>query len=663
MKYERFRNTIILLVIGFAVAAMSSSCWARAGGGGGFSGGGGGFGGGGFGGGGFSGGGISFGSGSSGGGSASQAEIIVFLIVVALVVAFKVYQMIYEPESHEDVGPARPYSRTSFLSAQRIMQHRDPTFESDIFLTRFAHAFLKIQQAWQAQDIDQVRHFVSDHLYERFSLQIQEQREFGYRDQMSDIQLKDYQLAEADPNSVFDVLTVCVTASLIDVRVSIQDGSYISGNKRPTTFTEFWSFVRRQGVSSGDRDGGGLMEGFCPSCGDAMQMNQIGQCESCGAVSRGGEYDWVLAEITQASVWKPVDRQQQQVYAWYVRSRDPGFNIQHLEDRASVIFFRKVMSDRIGNIKALTKVALPEFSERYGKQISQIVSTQGPFEGNCSVGSVDLVGLIPRDDHDLALVEVHYSCHTFRRKDGKLVDEQGWRRRKTLLVLYRKKTATTDISKSIASASCPSCGAPEMDLTSDACGYCGEVTNGGQRDWVLKAIYSPLQPEARDLRNEALEIQRRHAAADSLLASQGAEVVTLDQVVDAQTQVPPTSRMDGLCWYAKTAAADGEISDRERRFLNQFAEKSGVPNHAVEEMISQALDGTLATAEPVDRRMAKQWIGDIAQVAMLDGKIADEEKSVLKELGRRVGFTNSDINLVLAKRRAAVHRSKRQQNS
>ena len=41
---------------------------------------------------------------------------------------------------------------------------------------------MKIQESWSAQDLSQIKHFVSDGIFERFTLQIQEQRDMGYRD-------------------------------------------------------------------------------------------------------------------------------------------------------------------------------------------------------------------------------------------------------------------------------------------------------------------------------------------------------------------------------------------------------------------------------------------------------------------------------------------------
>ena len=49
----------------------------------------------------------------------------------------------------------------------------------------------------------------------------------------------------------------------------------------------------------------------------------------------------------------------------YRATKDRGFNIRHLEDRASVVFWRKVMADRIGKIDPLEKMASNDYCNAY----------------------------------------------------------------------------------------------------------------------------------------------------------------------------------------------------------------------------------------------------------------------------------------------------------
>ena len=65
----------------------------------------------------------------------------------------------------------------------------------------------------------------------------------GYRDKMDRISVDSIRLGAFVTTPVFDILTVQVTASMIDYRVAIDSGKYLEGDREPQLFTEFWSFV------------------------------------------------------------------------------------------------------------------------------------------------------------------------------------------------------------------------------------------------------------------------------------------------------------------------------------------------------------------------------------------------------------------------------------
>ena len=182
--------------------------------------------------------------------------------------------------------------------------------------------------------------FISDGVYERFSLQFAEQRDGGYRNMMDNVAVQQVRVADARSAGVFDEVSVRIIASAADYRVRLTDGKPLGGGfQSAEQFAEIWSFLRKRGAMT-DPSKTGLIEGNCPNCGAPIEMNQSANCQRCKAELRSGEYDWVLAEITQESEWQRsalqdipgVDR---------LRQQDPGFDALAIEDRASVIFWRR----------------------------------------------------------------------------------------------------------------------------------------------------------------------------------------------------------------------------------------------------------------------------------------------------------------------------------
>ena len=176
-------------------------------------------------------------------------------------------------------------------------------------------------------------------------------------------------------DTLIQSMGVLFTALTLILIVSLKTKKPLgSTNTTPESFVEIWSFIRRRGVKS-TPSGRGLFEGNCPNCATALELNQVGACTSCKAVLRNGDYDWVLAEITQASVWRPrtLDHAAPTI-ASYRATHDAGFTMQHIEDRASVIFWRKVLSDRESCIDPLKKIATAAFCTAYEVAIYAVAS-------------------------------------------------------------------------------------------------------------------------------------------------------------------------------------------------------------------------------------------------------------------------------------------------
>ena len=147
-----------------------------------------------------------------------------------------------------------------------------------------------------------MRPFISDGMYERFTLQIAEQRDEGYRNILENVTIQSIDVAEVIVDEQFQWLTVRVRASAIDYRVDIASGKEISGSRRPEDFTEFWTFLRRNHAKTKVNQAG-LIEGDCPNCGATIELATTARCGSCDSLLRSGQHDRVLCAITQASEW------------------------------------------------------------------------------------------------------------------------------------------------------------------------------------------------------------------------------------------------------------------------------------------------------------------------------------------------------------------------
>ncbi|MEI7768179.1 MAG: Tim44 domain-containing protein, partial [Phycisphaerae bacterium] len=459
------------------------------------------------GGGGFSGGG-SHSYGSGGGGSGNGTGFVIFAVIFIIIILLLVFKNLSDAKRKPFIKPGdiqsdlddmedTPNQNAADEAALTALMLRDTTFDPEIFYTRIQTAFVALQNAWSQQNLDPIRPFISDAIYERFTLQFAEQAFLGYRNDMSDIRVYATTLVHTDSDGLYDTVTVRINAAAVD-RELTPDGRLRGGSELPAPFIEYWTFLRKSGVASVTT---GLMEGNCPNCGAAISINQNARCAHCQAELRGAQYDWVLTEITQAEDWRRATTPELPLLP-ILRQRDPNFTVADIEDRVSVMFWRILAAQRLGNVNPLRKIATPEFIAGYAPQLAPLSTGQRKCFMDAGVGSVTTIALKPgsAERPDRVLVEIHWSGVTYRVSPDKppsAISENT--PRFSWYLLQRTATGLTQANSTIASAHCPNCGAPLTDTASEACEYCNTPLADGSHGWVLEAVRAHNDPELRQM--------------------------------------------------------------------------------------------------------------------------------------------------------------------
>jgi predicted lipid-binding transport protein (Tim44 family) len=290
---------------------------ARAGGGGHYGGGGGG---GGYHGGGYSGGGY-HGGGYSGGGFSFWP--LLFLghgsgvwIIIALIVVYYLWNRAQANARAQFAGPAEapvvmpsgPTTQFMDQPAQTVdpqaiaageaaIKARDPGFDERAFLDRAQTAFFKIQQAWMARNQDLARDVMSDALYQRHKMQTDALIAAHQIDMLENIVIGHAKVVKVDAGTPYDTIVVAFTASMSDYTIDENTKQVVDGQRTPTTFTEFWSFIRRADAKTAVGQTG--LAATCPNCGAPLKLVN-GLCSYCSAPLRTSSSEWVVDQIEQS---------------------------------------------------------------------------------------------------------------------------------------------------------------------------------------------------------------------------------------------------------------------------------------------------------------------------------------------------------------------------
>jgi hypothetical protein len=241
-----------------------------------------------------------------GSGSSSGGSPVIFFVIVGLIGAFLIYRWWLSQQSSESAGnnapsvPAAGVDLAAVQSGLAALQTRDPNFNQQVFLDRAQQTFFVLQNAWMARNLEPARVYLSDGIYNRWKMQIDQMLAMHKRNVLEDLAINGCTVARVagDPN--FDSITVRIDAWAADYEVNDQN-QMVSGDKKAAPFTEYWTFIRSRAAQT--RVGETAQITQCPNCGAPVQLNESGVCAYCKAVVTSGQFGWVLDNITQADQW------------------------------------------------------------------------------------------------------------------------------------------------------------------------------------------------------------------------------------------------------------------------------------------------------------------------------------------------------------------------
>ena len=565
----------------------------------------------------------------------------------------------------------------------------DPDFNEKEFCKRAEKAFKLIQLAWSNRDLSKVEAFLGDGTFEQFLIQLGIMKENHIIDVMEDLKVSSSTILGYESDGNIDTIVLGIYASGKNYRADEKTKAYIEGDKNVTSFTEAWTFLRRHGSKTLKKPG--LIEGYCPNCGTKINIGRHTNCSSCGCLLRSGEHDWVLVNITQSIEWSRNNNKLIPGFSKYI-GFDEGFSIQHIEDLASMMFWRKHSAERYRNIAPLRKIACDKYCESVSKTFEP--SDTYKYYDECAIGSIKVLAVDAdkSEKEDFIYVEIAWSGILKSIKDKNTGFGSSFKKMfqkkeniRSIFVLKRKRGVMTDVKTSICAAPCPNCGAMESHSSSNECEYCGTVMNEGNRDWVIEDVISsddvrvtnaillvkrnltkPIKfkgytkPSAKKQFNNAGSNQTavtiddssnnqtqnnpslaNNLSANALGVAAGAAIGAAT-LANAMNQIPPRmSPEDQVKWLIGMMLVDNNVNKIEFAVICDYAAKLGISNEKVGLLVKELMShkGTIdylinnvPLVQNVDLMQA------LVRVAFADGKIAKEELGFIRYLAKRMNI-------------------------
>lgn len=469
-----------------AIPLFATELLARAGGGGG----GGGIGDGG----GFSGGGgngIDYGYNTYGGYGPSghfdfSAVFTVFFILFILFAFFSVVAKFRKKSNENAFGePVPDAASVDRIDNPMTFPGAPPGFDQAAFLAKVRKAFIEVQRAWSAQSTDMMRRFISDGVYQRFNTQFKMMRLLQQGNPLSEINISMVWVERIEQDGRYDIVHAGVKASMIDRFVCALNHDL--DEEGTNEFVEYWSFIRKRGAAGRDM----YETEQCPNCGAPLpkDMGELCKCKYCNAMVNSGEFDWVLAEITQQDdfhrdEFHPEKSPGLKAKVAEMDSIYGDFAVQLVEDKASNAWMQMMTARAMHDPAIMRRFVADDLF----RQLASEYEKSREIFNRIFLNRVTLIKAEQRDGKNIltfvltaSIQRAMLTGNSVRLIDPEIVE------REQIMTLTRDATAGAG-KGSIYQHTCPACGAPVKDTLDIKCAFCGSMLNSTANDWVVSGL-------------------------------------------------------------------------------------------------------------------------------------------------------------------------------
>ena len=235
-------------------------------------------------------------SGSTGGGDFIWTAIVFVAIVVLAIVGNRGKGKNTRGGSGRDPVNLGQQPTAPLVNRLDELKKKDPNFSEAKFLDDAANLYVRMQNCWTDKNLEPVRPHLSTELFAKSDRQIQAYKKNHQTDHVERISVLDTRIVGCDADSVNDIITVQLTARIVDYVTDDNTGAIIRGSNSKELFMTYqWTFIRSLGKTTNAE--GGVDSEHCPNCGAPLDLNQSAVCHYCGATITSGDYDWVVSNL------------------------------------------------------------------------------------------------------------------------------------------------------------------------------------------------------------------------------------------------------------------------------------------------------------------------------------------------------------------------------
>lgn len=165
-------------------------------------------------------------------------------------------------------------------------------FNEAMFKTKVDNIFVKLYTCIMKGDLTDVRHFISEELYNNYINKINELISHNKRQMYDEINVKNTMIINRKILEDKEIIDVEIVSRYMDYIIDINTGDLISGDDtRRIERSNILRFEKKLNT----KDFGIVRK--CPGCGASINVNNTGKCEYCDTIFNLDDYDYILVSI------------------------------------------------------------------------------------------------------------------------------------------------------------------------------------------------------------------------------------------------------------------------------------------------------------------------------------------------------------------------------
>ena len=165
-------------------------------------------------------------------------------------------------------------------------------FNEAMFKTKVDNIFVKLYTCIMKGDLTDVRHFISEELYNNYINKINELISHNKRQMYDEINVKNTMIINRKILEDKEIIDVEIVSRYMDYIIDINTGDLISGDDtRRIERRNILRFEKKLNTT----DFGIVRK--CPGCGASINVNNTGKCEYCDTIFNLDDYDYILVSI------------------------------------------------------------------------------------------------------------------------------------------------------------------------------------------------------------------------------------------------------------------------------------------------------------------------------------------------------------------------------